>query len=172
MRFSGGYKLYTDAEATVGTQLAPGGNSWATISDRRKKENFSPVDGEAFLKKIARMELTSWNYKGQDPKLYRHYGPMAQDFYAAFGNDGVGTIGNDTTINQADMEGVSLVAIQALVKRTEELKKENEQLKQQLSQYQAENGSLKAEITRDRQETNARLHEIELMLRKENTVAK
>jgi hypothetical protein len=172
MHFAGGYKLYTDAYSTVGTQIAPGGNSWATISDRRKKENFSPVNGEAFLKKIARMALTSWNYKGQDPKLYRHYGPMAQDFYAAFGNDGVGTIGNDTTINQADMEGVSLVAIQALVKRTEELKKENEQLKQQLSQYQAENGTLKAEITRDRQETNARLREIELMLRKENTVAK
>ena len=24
---------------------------------------------------------------------------MAQDFYAAFGNDGIGTIGNDTTIH-------------------------------------------------------------------------
>jgi hypothetical protein len=172
IHFSGGYRLFTNGTSTTGVSIAPGGNSWATISDRRKKENFSPVDGEAFLKKIARMELTSWNYIGQDPRLHRHYGPMAQDFYAAFGNDGVGTIGNDTTINQADMEGVSFVAIQALVQRTEDLKKENEQLKQQLAQYKQENSTLKAEITHDRQETNARLHEIELLLRKENTASK
>lgn len=172
MRFAGGYRLFTNGTSTTGVSIAPGGNSWATISDRRKKENFSTVDGEAFLKKIAKMELTSWNYIGQDPSKYRHYGPMAQDFYAAFGNDGVGTIGNDTTINQADMEGVSFVAIQALVQRTEDLKKENELLKQQLAQYKQENSTLKAEITHDRQETNARLHEIELMLRKENTASK
>jgi len=63
---------------------------------------------------------------------------MAQDFYGAFGQDSYGTIGNDTTIAQADMEGVSFTMIQALEKRTkaqaeeiELLKKENAALKQQ-----------------------------------------
>jgi hypothetical protein len=154
MRFAGGYKLYSNPEATVGTQLAPGSNAWSTISDRRKKENFAVVDGEAFLKRIAKMELTSWNYKGQDPKQHRHYGPMAQDFYAAFGNDGVGTVGNDTTINQADMEGVSFVAIQALERRTTELMKrvaelegENKGLKAENKGLHTANNSLKAELT-------------------------
>jgi hypothetical protein len=137
MRFAGGYKLYSNSTATIGTQLAPGANSWSTISDVRKKENFEPVNGDEFLKKIAQFKLTSWNYKGQDAKLFRHYGPMAQDFYAAFGTDSYGTIGNDTTIGQADMEGVSFVAIQALERRTREQQKEIDELK-------AENALLKS----------------------------
>jgi hypothetical protein len=123
---------------SVGVQLTAGGNSWSTISDVRKKENFAPVNGEEFLKKIAKFNLTSWNYKGQDVKQFRHYGPMAQDFYAAFGKDSYGTVGNDTTISQADMEGVSFVAIQALERRTREQQKEIDELK-------AENALLKSQ---------------------------
>ncbi|RYE16846.1 MAG: hypothetical protein EOP51_25055, partial [Sphingobacteriales bacterium] len=48
----------------------------------------------------------------------RHYGPMAQEFYNAFGKDAHGTIGNDTTINQANMEGVMMIMIKALEERT------------------------------------------------------
>ena len=62
-------------------------------SDKTKKENFQPVDGEAVLGKIRGFELSSWNFIGHDPKEFRHYGPMAQDFFAAFGQDGVGQIG-------------------------------------------------------------------------------
>jgi uncharacterized membrane protein len=54
------------------------------------------VDREEVLKKLAGLSLTSWNFIGHDPKQFRHYGPMAQDFLAAFGNDGVGTIGTPT----------------------------------------------------------------------------
>lgn len=91
-------------------------------SDSTKKEKFKLVNGEDVLKKIAKFKLTSWNFKGDDSKKFRHYGPMAQDFYNAFGYDGIGTIGNDTTINSGDLIGVSLVAIQALEKRTSKLK--------------------------------------------------
>src|SRR5262249_32354224 len=52
-------------------------------SDQTKKENFKPVDGEEVLGKIRGFELTSWNFIGHDPKEFRHYGPMAQDFFAA-----------------------------------------------------------------------------------------
>ncbi len=135
MRFSGGYKLHTDGGSSVGAELQPNANSWSTISDVRRKENFAVVNGEDFLRKISKFNLTSWNYKGQDAGSLRHYGPMAQDFHAAFGRDRYGTIGNDTTINQADMEGVSFIAIQALVKRTEQLQKENDELKAKLAAY-------------------------------------
>lgn len=127
-RFAGGYQFYTNAAATIGVSLAPGGNSWTTISDRNKKENFLPIDGESVLKKINAFNLTSWNYKGQDPKMFRHYGPMAQDFFQAFGKDEIGVAGSDTTINQADFEGINLVAIQALIRRTEELQRSNTDL--------------------------------------------
>lgn len=147
MRFSGGYMLYSSETPTqtsaVGVQLAPNGNAWTTISDSTRKENFRIIDGEGFLKKIGQMRLGSWNYRGQDIKQYRHYGPMAQDFFAAFGHDGLGTIGEDKSINQADFDGVNLIAIQALVKKVEKLEAENSTLKQQLHQ---ETASLHSEL--------------------------
>src|SRR5262249_1196260 len=77
--------------------------AFTASSDRTKKENFKPVDGEAVLGKIRGFELTSWNFIGHDPKEFRHYGPMAQDFFAAFGHDSVGQIGTETTINSGDI---------------------------------------------------------------------
>jgi hypothetical protein len=88
----------------------------------RQKENFQPVDGEEVLENIRGLELSSWNFIGHDPKKFRHYGPMAQDFFAAFGHDGLGQIGSETTINSGDMAGILMIAVQALEKRTAELK--------------------------------------------------
>jgi hypothetical protein len=48
---------------------------------------------------------------------------MAQDFFTAFGHDGVGQIGSETTINSGDMAGILMIAVQALEKRTAELKR-------------------------------------------------
>ena len=76
------------------------------------------------LGKIRGFELSSWNFIGHDPKKFRHYGPMAQDFYAAFGHDGLGQIGSETTINSGDIAGILMIAVQALEKRTTELKAE------------------------------------------------
>jgi len=50
-------------------------------SDMTKKENFQPVDGEEVLRKLSTLNLTSWNYIGHDPKQFRHYGPMGQEFF-------------------------------------------------------------------------------------------
>jgi Chaperone of endosialidase len=97
-------------------------------SDKNQKENFQPVDGEDVLGKIRSFELSSWNFIGHDPKQFRHYGPMAQDFFAAFGHDGVGQIGSETTINSGDVAGILMIAVQALEKRTAELKQKQEQI--------------------------------------------
>ncbi|MHA4739041.1 hypothetical protein [Dyadobacter sp. MSC1_007] len=59
---------------------------------------------------------------------------MAQDFYAAFGAEG---IGSDTTINSSDIDGVNMAAIQALEKRTRALQEENDQLKARLATMDA-----------------------------------
>jgi hypothetical protein len=130
-RYAGGYRLYSNATRTVGVQIAAGGNSWTVISDSTKKELRRLADGNQFLARINRLPLGSWNYKGQDARTMRHYGPMAQDFYAAFGHDGVGTIGNDSTINQSDFDGVNLIAIQALYRRVLALEAENAVLRRQ-----------------------------------------
>ncbi len=93
-------------------------------SDKNQKEHFRPVDGEEVLKKIGGLSLASWNYIGQEAKQFRHYGPVAQEFFAAFGHDEVGTIGTSTTINSGDMDGILMIAVQALEKRTAELQDE------------------------------------------------
>ncbi|PSL32872.1 tail fiber domain-containing protein [Dyadobacter jiangsuensis] len=146
MGFSGGYKLFTNSAQTIGVQLQSGSNAWSVISDVNKKENFAPVNGEDFLQKISKMNLTSWNYKGQDPKQYRHYGPMAQDFYKAFGQDAYGTIGSDTTINQADFDGVNLIAVQALIRRMEEMSVEIATIRAELAEARSEQGRKKKRI--------------------------
>lgn len=91
-------------------------------SDRNKKENFIDVDGEYVLDEISKFEIPSWNYIGQDPSTSRHYGPMGQDFFAAFGRDELGTIGNETSLCGSDVSGINMIAIQALEKRTQEVK--------------------------------------------------
>jgi hypothetical protein len=97
--------------------------AFSYISDKTQKENFQPVDGEEVLRKIRGFELTSWNFIGHDPEKFRHHGPMAEDFFAAFGHDGVGHIGSETTINSGDMAGILMIAVQALERRTMELKR-------------------------------------------------
>jgi hypothetical protein len=110
-------------------------------SDQTRKENFQPVDGEEVLRKLSGLSVTSWNYIGHDPKAFRHYGPMGQAFFAAFGHDGFGTIGSPTTLTSSDVAGILMSAVQALEKRTVELgqtvktlKEENAQLKARLEQ--------------------------------------
>lgn len=97
------------------------------------------MDGEQVLGKIGDLNLTSWNYIGHDPTQFRHYGPVAQEFFGAFGHDAVGTIGNSTTINSGDMEGILTIGVQTLEKRTGELRQQNATLK-------AENAELKARL--------------------------
>jgi hypothetical protein len=99
-------------------------------SDRNLKGNFLPVNAGDILEKVAALPLTEWNFKEETTK---HIGPMAQDFYAAFG---VGA--DDKHIATVDADGVALAAIQGLnQKLTSELqRKETEltELKQQLKQ--------------------------------------
>jgi hypothetical protein len=146
MRFSGGYKFYSNVNSTIGVRLVPSGNAWIIWSDVNKKEKFITVNGDDFLDKITSLKLASWNYKGQDPATFRHYGPMAQDFFRAFGKDRIGTIGADTTINQADFDGVNLIAIQALVKKTEVLEQMNNDLAIEIATVKAQLAASRSDV--------------------------
>jgi hypothetical protein len=113
MRASGGYRLFSNTNATTGVRLASGGGSWTSICDRNAKENFAPVDVETVLAKVVALPIATWNYKSQDPAI-RHMGPTAQDFKAAFG---LGE--SDTGITTIDADGVALAAIQGLNRKLE-----------------------------------------------------
>lgn len=128
-RFAGGYRLFSNAATTIGVQLAAGGNAWSAISDSTKKERFLPLNHADLLANIRTIRLGTWNYKGQ--RTERHYGPMAQDFYARFGHDALGVIGCDTLLNSHDFTAVTLSGVQALALENEQLKTEIASLKQQ-----------------------------------------
>jgi hypothetical protein len=99
-------------------------------SDRNIKENFAAVDTAATLAKIAALPITSWNYTFEDPSV-RHIGPMAQDFEATFE---VGA--TDKAIAKVDADGVALAAIQALHRRTDDLRRENDDLRDRLAKLE------------------------------------
>jgi len=107
VRATGGVKLYSNATLTTGVSLAPGGGSWASVSDRAVKRNLESVDDSAMLDKVALLPISKWSYISE--RGVRHIGPMAQDFYAAFG------VGEDNRhITSIDEDGVALAAIKAL----------------------------------------------------------
>jgi len=107
---AGGVYFFTSCATTCtsGAGLAPGSGTWSSFSDRNGKTAVRPVDSREVLKKVAALPLNTWQYKTQEEK-YRHMGPMAQDFYAAF------RLGeSDKSIDTVDADGVALAAIQGL----------------------------------------------------------
>jgi hypothetical protein len=134
-RVAGGFYLYTRADLGTGVALGANGSSWAALSDANAKENFREVDGEQLLTKLARIPIREWNYKAQDA-TFRHMGPTAQDFRAAFG------LGDfPLRINTIDADGVALAAVKALEVRTrnlnETLARENAELRARLARLEA-----------------------------------
>ena len=87
--------------------------TFVSSSDRNAKENYEAVNPREVLEKVAALPLTRWNFKA-DPGT-PHLGPVAQDFYAAFG---VGA--DDKHIATVDADGVALAAIQGLNQKLEE----------------------------------------------------
>ena len=77
-------------------------------SSRALKENFAAADPAAVLERVANLPVTYWNYT-KDGSSERHIGPVAEDFYAAFG------LGEDDKhIALSDSVGVALAAVQGL----------------------------------------------------------
>ena len=131
-RATGGVYLVTGINGsganTAGVQVAAGGNAWSALSDKNSKANFAPIDGRAVMEKLARIPISTWNYKTQDEAI-RHIGPMAQDFAAAFN---VGE--DDKHITTIDADGVSLAALQGLYQIVQEKDQRISQLEREVAQ--------------------------------------
>jgi hypothetical protein len=89
-----------------GAVLTDGG-TWTNASDRALKDDFTAIDAQAVLAKVAQLPIDEWRYKTEAGQ--RHIGPVAQDFYAAFG---LGA--DDRHITTVDEGGVALAAIKGL----------------------------------------------------------
>jgi hypothetical protein len=140
VRASGGVYFYTNGTLTSGVSVPAGGNAWSAVSDRNLKENFTPMDGQEVLARLAEIPITTWNYKTQDRSI-RHMGPVAQDFYAAFelGED-------DKHISTVDADGVALAAIQGLYQLLQERETQVASLRSQVTSLRSQVASQQTEI--------------------------
>jgi len=117
VRSTNGARFVTEIDGTGATTwscVTTAGNSWACASDRNLKHSLVELDGKAVLAKLAAVPIYQWQPKGKNAHL-RHYGPMAQDFYAAFelGED-------DKMIGMQDADGVALAAIRGVNQKVDE----------------------------------------------------
>jgi hypothetical protein len=151
-RAVGGVTFFSSTDTTApapGVNLPAGASAWTTISDRHSKEHFAPVDGEALLVRLNTIPILTWNWRAQDSSI-RHMGPMAQDFYTAFG------LGQDDKhISTVDADGVALAALQALyrlsLEKDGQLRRQQAELQEQqalLLELQAELAVVKAQLSR------------------------
>ena len=123
-RASGGVIFLTAAapDFIQGAELPAGGGGWGAVSARETKTDFKDLDREDLLDKVAGLDIQSWSYKTEATGV-RHIGPVAEDFYGAFG------LGHsERTIVTVDADGVALAAIQALYARVQEQDRRIEEL--------------------------------------------
>ncbi len=92
---------------TFDVQGSVKGTKFINSSSRELKTNFQPLEYRSVIAKLADMDVTSWSYKS-DNMARRHYGPVAEDFQAAFG------LGDGKTISTIDSAGVAFAAIKGL----------------------------------------------------------
>lgn len=123
MRYRGGMRSLPVLAVLVTACAAPppAADAW-TLSDRAQKTDFQDVDAAATLQKVVDLPVSTWRYK-VDRGDIRHHGPVAQDFYAAFG-----LWNSDRAIYPLDAAGVALSAIQALHARVVAAEAENQRL--------------------------------------------
>jgi hypothetical protein len=108
------------------------------VSDRNEKEGFISVDARAVLDKVAHLPISEWRYKSQTDA--RHIGPVAQDFYEAFG------LGRDDKhITSVDADGVALAAIKGLNEKLEQQAREKDQ---RIADLEKQMGELKEMLSR------------------------
>ncbi len=122
---------FYDGPNGAGCNLSAGGGSWNCSSDRNLKDDITPIDSRSVLERVAQLPITQWKMKGE-PAGLKHIGPMAQDFYVAFG---LGD--NDRYIGLGDGQGVALAAIQALYQAVREKDQQIEQLQKRLERLEA-----------------------------------
>ena len=122
---TGEKEFEVDASGNVTTSGTVNG-----VSDKNKKENFDSLDPMFVLEQVVKMPLSTWNYIADSDKI-RHYGPMAQDFYSAFG------LGRgEEYISFTDGIGANMGAIQGLFQIIEQKNKQIEEMEARLRELE------------------------------------
>ena len=141
----GNFRINTDQVPGAEFEVRPNGDAFlaGTLtqqSDVNSKRDIEAIDHRSVVTKVMDLPITEWSYK--DAPDSRHVGPMAQDFYKAFG---LGT--TDKGITSIDTGGIALAAIQGI-----KLEKDAEM----------------AELTRLSEQKDARITELQAKLEEQD----
>ena len=92
---------------TMQVQGSVQGTQFIASSSRELKTDFEELDAREVLSRLDTLPVSSWRYR-TDKKSVRHFGPVAEDFRAAF------QLGDGRHISNVDATGVTMAAIQGL----------------------------------------------------------
>lgn len=128
--------------------LSPSGNctiagTLTQNSDVNSKENCTEVNGKEVLTRLQELPISTWNFK-KDETQARHLGPMAQDFYSAFG---LGA--DDRHIAPMDAAGVALAGVKELQEVVEKKDARIAQLEERLAAMEQKLTSLTEALSKD-----------------------
>jgi hypothetical protein len=130
-------EFYSQSDGTAGVSLDANGSRWNNLSSRSAKTDIDPVSGPAVLEEVEQLEVNTWRYDGQDESI-QHMGPMAEDFYEAFG---LGS--SEETINTVDADGVALAAIKALSQKLDDKDERIDDLEAEVADCREESEQLR-----------------------------
>ncbi len=131
---SGTFKISRQDTTLAEMVVSAGGNmtiqgTLTEGSDVNSKTDINDIDNQQILEKVSALPVSSWSYKVQ-PGV-KHVGPMAQDFYAAFG------LGHtEKGISTLDTSGIALAAIKALNENLEAKEARIMELEEKLAEIQ------------------------------------
>ena len=142
VRATGGVQFVTGINGSgIITQscfIGPAGTGWSCASDRNLKHLIKEVSPKDILAKLLTVPVSTWAFKGFE---MRQLGPMAQDFYRAFG------LGDsDRHINSVDAQGVAFAAIQGLHQIVQDKDREIASLKRDRDASLAAIQAMKADL--------------------------
>jgi len=125
-----GFRLSRQGSGIVEMEIFNNGNmniagALTQNSDINAKTAISDIDSHEILELVGQLPVSKWEYK--DARGEAHIGPMAQDFYAAFGLGAT-----ETGISTIDTAGVALAAIKALHAENKSLQEQNAGLQKRL----------------------------------------
>lgn len=108
----GNFRINSDQSPGAEFEVQPNGNAIVAgtlteLSDVNSKKDIHSVDQAEILERVMQLQVSEWSYK--DEPGIRHVGPMAQDFYAAFGLGAT-----EKGISGIDSGGIALAAIQGV----------------------------------------------------------
>lgn len=151
----GNFRINADQAPGAEFEVRPNGDAIlkGTLtqgSDVNNKQDIEAIDHRTVVAKVMELPISEWSYK--DAPDSRHVGPMAQDFYRAFG------LGHtDKGITSIDTGGIALAAIQGV---KQEKDAEVAELARLAEQKDARIESLEAQL----QEQEDRMLQLELAL--------